>query len=384
MTNHLWVYGIIGEAPKGATDKYYSFKNLLEDLDPAADDYTVHIYSPGGDVFEGQAIYNALKNTGKNIKVLIEGVCASIATLIAATASPGMLYMNSNSQFMVHPPKFNNISGDENQLRTGADQLAQIKTLLVSVYRKRTGLPEEKVREMVNTETWMLPEVAKNLGFVDEVVESMKAVAYADYKPNNMEDKNTILAAIENLGKKISGYWKPKNESTTLADGSVITVATEDGDWTGKQVTREDGSPLEPGEYPLTDGRILVVGDGSTIAEVRETAAEDKAQDTENSDDMQYKEKFEAAEARIKELESALQATSDTKAQTEAKVKSLENKINVDMKALSEELNKIKNTTAGDQSAPVKATSPVSSGAPSEDPMKAWYKKHIFDVRNTD
>lgn len=384
MTNHLWVYGIIGEAPKGATDKYYSFKNLLEDLDPAADDYTVHIYSPGGDVFEGQAIYNALKNTGKNIKVLIEGVCASIATLIAATASPGMLYMNSNSQFMVHPPKFNNISGDENQLRTGADQLAQIKTLLVSVYRKRTGLPEEKVREMVNTETWMLPEVAKNLGFVDEVVESMKAVAYADYKPNNMEDKNTILAAIENLGKKISGYWKPKNESTTLADGSVITVATEDGDWTGKQVTREDGSPLEPGEYPLTDGRILVVGEGSTIAEVRETAAEDKAQDTENSDDMQYKEKFEAAEARIKELESALQATSDTKAQTEAKVKSLENKINVDMKALSEELNKIKNTTAGDQSAPVKATSPVNSGAPSEDPMKAWYKKNIFDVRNTD
>lgn len=380
MTSHLWVYGIIGEAPKGSSDKYYSFNNFLDELDPAAEDYTVHIYSPGGDVFEGQAIYNGLRNTGKKVKVLIEGVCASIATLIAAAADPGQLFINSNSQFMVHPPKFNNISGDANQLRTGAEQLEQIKTLLINVYRKRTGLPEQKLRELVDRETWMLPEEAKNLGFVDDVVESMKAVAYANFKINDMDNK--ILSAIEALNKKISGLWKPKNMSATLADGTVIQVDAEDGEWVGKNVTKEDGSPLEAGEYPMEDGRILVIGDGSTIAEVKEAVTDQI--EPENKEDMEYKAKYEAAEARIKELESALEARNEASNQQEVKIKTLENKINIDMKALNEELETIKKTTAGDTTPPKKAVNDASRKGAVEDPMQAWYKKNIFDVRNTD
>lgn len=378
-TGHLWVYGIIGEAPAKTTDKYYSFKDFLNELDPTAEDYTVHIYSPGGDVFEGQAIYNGLVNTGKKIKVLIEGVCASIATLIAGAASPGQLYINSNSQLMVHPPIFNNISGDEYELRTGADQLKQIKQLLVSVYRKRTGLSEDKLMELVNRTTWMLPEEAKNLGFVDEVVESMKAVAYANFK--NIDMDNKILSAIEALNKKISGLWKPKNMTATLADGTVINVDATDGDWVGKSVTLEDGSPLDPGEYPLSDGRTLVVGDQSMIAEVREAITTNQ---TDNKLDMEFKAKYEAAEARIKELESALEARNEAGNQQEIKIKTLENKINIDMKALSQELETIKKTTAGDTTLPKQAIVDAAAQGQIVDPMKAWYKKSIMDVRNTD
>lgn len=385
MTGHIWVYGIIGDMPKGANEKYYSFQDFRSELDPEATDYTVHIFSPGGDVFQGAAIYNGLKNSGKPIKVLIEGVCASIATLIAGAADPGKLIMNAQSQWMVHNPKFNNISGDSQELRTGADQLDQIKTLLINVYRKRTGLSEQALWDVLNKETWMLPEQAKELGFVDEVVESMKAVAYADLNfLTEMENKNEIIAAIESLGKKISGLWKPKNMSVTTTDNVVLVIQSEDGEVKGKKVSTEDGQEVPPGEYTLTDGTILVVGEQSVIADVK--TAEAKTE--EPAEDMKAKEELEKAQARIKELESALEATKNSAQESnalvqeeQAKVKTLENKMNGEIKNLKDELEKIKNITAGDDSKPdLGVKKGFNDGkTPVVDPMQRWFGEKFGD-----
>lgn len=400
-TAHLWVYGIIGESPADSKDKYYSFNDFRKELDPKATDYTVHIMSPGGDVFQGQAIYNGLINTGKSIKVLVEGVCASIATLIAGAADPGKLFINKNSQWMVHPPKFSNISGDSEQLRTGAEQLDQIQTLLINVYQKRTKLSEDKLKEIIDNTTWMLPEEAKSYGFVDEVLESLKAVAYADFKNIIMEDKSTILdkptflSGIENLGNRIANSiatllnGKIKNMTDTLADGTVIQVDAEDGEWVGKKVSYQDGAPLPVGDYVLASGATLVVGENSIIAEVKAAeAATDK-----KPEDMELKAKLEAAEAalvardnKIKELESALTARNDVAAKAEAKVKTFESKYVTELKQVQDELAKIKNTTVGD-------TTPVDLGVkkgfdPSapvvNDPMTAFFKQSILSKRNTD
>lgn len=390
MTCTLWIYGIIGEAPPKAADKHYSFQDFQKEFDPNADDYVVHIFSPGGDVFQGFAMYNALKNTGKSITVQINGVCASIATLIAGAASPGKLLINEQSQYLVHNPRFNNISGDANELRAGADQLDQIKTLLINVYRKRTGLSEEALWEVLNAQKTMTASQAQQLGFVDEVMESMKAVAYADVKFLKYMEQNTILQAIENLGKQIEKIWKPKNEeikqpknmTVTTTDGVVLMVMSEDGEWVGKQVSTEDGQPLPAGTYTLEGGKTLVVGENSTIAEVKEA----EAQQTEEPEDMKAKEELEKAQARIKELESALEARNNEAVQTEAKVKTLENKINVDIKNLTDELNKIKNTTAGDDSKPdLGVKKQFNDGKqPVLDPMQQWFKTNILDKRNTD
>lgn len=391
MTGNLWIYGIIGEPQKGAAEKYYSFENFRAELDPNASDYTVHLISPGGDVFEGLAIYNGLKNTGKPIKVLVEGPTASIATLIAGAADPGKLFINKNAPWLIHNPKFDRISGDAEQLRAGADQLDQIKNLLINVYQQRTKLSEEKLWDIINEGKWMPSETAKELGFVDEVVESMRAVAYANFKHITMEDKSAIIAAIDGLWNKISGYLKPapKNMTDTLADGTVIQVMTEDGDWTGKQITYQDGSPLPPGDYPLADGRILTVGENSTIAEVK--AAQAKTEET--PEDMKLKEELEAAnakataaEARIKELESALEARNDVAAKAEARVKNVETKFATDLKAVQDELTKIKNTTVGDTTPPDKGAKKGfdPDGPVVNDPMTAFFKQQVKDKRNTD
>lgn len=383
MTGHIFIYGIIGTAPKGATEKYYSFEDFQREITGDFSDYIVHIISPGGDVFQGQAIYNALVNTGKKIKVQIEGVCASIATLIAGAASPGELVMQENSQFMVHNPKFTSIGGDANQLRTGAVQLDQIKSLLISVYRQRTGMSEAELWKLYDQETWMLPAQAKQMGFVDDVVPAHRAVAFADFNNlNDMENQKTILDAIADLGKKITGLFRPKNMTETLQDGRVIMVETEDGDWTGKRVTLQEGGPLEPGEYTLASGKKFTVGPDSTITEVMEPQPTEQDQ----PEDMETKKKLEAAEARIKELESALETRNDAAAKAEARATAAEIKIKTDLKAVQDELEKIKTTTVGDHQPDRGAKLPVGSdGSPlMEDPMKSWYKKNIFDVRNTD
>jgi pyruvate-formate lyase-activating enzyme len=97
------------------------------------------------------------------------------------------------------------------------------------------------------------------------------------------------------------------------------------------------------------------------------------------------KAQLEAAQARIKELESAVATSTDVAAKAEAKAKSFENKLNVDLKAMQEQLKKFENTTAGDANPPVKATQPIPPvGAVVNDPQKDWFKRNIIDKRNTD
>lgn len=384
-SNHIWIYGIIGDKPANAREKYYSFDDFRAEFDPDASDYVVHIFSPGGDVFQGFAIHNALSNTGKKIRVEVNGVCASIATLIAGTADPGQLVMNETGQWLVHNPSFNNISGDADTLRTGAAQLDQIKTLLINSYRKRTKMAETALWEILNAGKPMTARQAQQLGFVDEVMEDMKAVAYADLKFLEDMENNIVLQAIDNLSKRLVALIKsPRNMSVTLSDGTVLMVQSEDGEWVGKQVATEQGTPLEPGEYPLSDGRILVVGEQSTISEVKEAQAKTE----EEPEDMKAKEELEKAQARIKELESALEArnTAETeaKAQVEAeraKVTTLENKMNTEIKNLQSELEKIKNITAGDDSKPdLGVKKGLNDGQPKvSDPMQEWFKQKFGD-----
>jgi hypothetical protein len=294
--------------------------------------------------------------------------------------------MNTKSQFMVHNPKITSVSGDHKELRNVAAQLERIKTQLIESWLTRTSLSEAELSQMYDNETWLTPEQAKDFGFVDEVQEVLKAVASADPKNyKHMEDKKTILNQITKMLNQLFGTEeKPalKNMTDTLSDGRVITVQSEDEDWTGKPVTLEDGSPLPPGEYTLASKKVITVGEGSTIAEVKEAPPEDNTK----TEEMEALKKLEAAEARIKELESALEAQTATATQAQAKAKSFENKLNVELPTLKAEIDKLKNTTVGDQTPPAKATKlPFGTGEKVlNDPLAAFFKNKVLDVRNTD
>jgi ATP-dependent Clp protease protease subunit len=371
MTGQIFIYGVIGRE-----NGEISFKYIKSQIQQSSDseDYEVHIISPGGDVFEGFGIYNLLKNTGKNITVKIEGLCASIATLIAGAGNN--IVMNRTAEFMVHNPHITNINGGSKQLRDVAEQLDKIKTLLIDVYQRKTGLPKEKLWELYDNETWLTAQEAQSMGFVDDVQDALKAVAKVDLKTFKMENKETWLSkAFKNL----LGLSKIKNQFTeTLQDGTIILVMSEDEDWTGKQVIYEDGTPVPAGDHVLASGKTITVDDQSIITQVTEAAPVDNKNEEE---EMQKENKIKELEAKLAEANEALakaQSTATTEAAKSAKFENRMADVEGKYLKLQEEMQK----TFGDKTEPAKGpTYKASQDQQEEDPMGQEVLKY-FRNRN--
>lgn len=202
-----------------------SLQSVKDQLDPMSTDISVHIYSPGGEVYEGYAIYNELKNQNKPITVYIEGLCASIASVIAMAGSK--VIINPMSQFMIHNPS-GGVYGDAEEMRHYAEHLDAIKGQLIQAYQTRTNLSEKELWKMLDNETWLTSEEAVQMGFADEVGQTLKAVAYfkKDMKP---EEKNDILDKIEGMFNKIDASikeaFKPKAQVDEPANDVVDVEA---------------------------------------------------------------------------------------------------------------------------------------------------------------
>jgi ATP-dependent Clp endopeptidase proteolytic subunit ClpP len=138
----------------------------------------LHIHSPGGDVFEGTAMFNLLKNHPAKVISYIDGLAASMATIIALAGTE--VRMASNALFMIHNPS-GSASGEKDEHLKAADLLSKIEGIMSDLYEKKTGLKPERIRKMMAEETWLTANEALALGFVDKVVESnMKAAAAFD------------------------------------------------------------------------------------------------------------------------------------------------------------------------------------------------------------
>jgi ATP-dependent protease ClpP protease subunit len=221
MEGHIYIYQEIGGA--GVTARAIQ-RELARMTD--AQEVTVHISSPGGEVYEGYTIYNLLKNSGKKINVKIEGLCASIATLIAMAGDS--ITMTPLSEFMIHNPS-GAIEGDARAMKDAATQLDAIKKTLVKAYKKRTKLSEAELWEMMDKETYLSPKEAIKLGFVDSQTERLKAVAYLDItkKTNKMSKLEQLIAKVDTLIKN-TGISKIKNLETSLDNGTPIMIEGEE------------------------------------------------------------------------------------------------------------------------------------------------------------
>ena len=141
----------------------------------------LHINSPGGNVFEGIAIYNMLKQSKMHINVYVDALAASIASVIAMSGDA--IFMPKNSMLMIHNP-MTDVAGNAKQLRKAADTLDQIGQLSVETYAQKCGkkVTKQEIQQLMDDETWLSADKAVELGFADEVLEADKAVACIDGK----------------------------------------------------------------------------------------------------------------------------------------------------------------------------------------------------------
>ena len=142
-----------------------AFLDELKALGPVAE-LTVRINSPGGSVFDGVAIYNALKRHDAAITVWIDGIAASIASMIAMAGDE--VVMPENAMLVLHDPS-GLVAGTAADMRAMAEALDRMKAGMVAAYRDKSGRDDAEIEALMRDETWLSAQEAVALGLADRV-----------------------------------------------------------------------------------------------------------------------------------------------------------------------------------------------------------------------
>lgn len=187
-TSTLTIYGDIGESWWGDST---SAKDIEEALKATtASEITVRLNSPGGDVFDGIAIYNQLKNHSAKVIVQVDGLAASAASLIAMAADE--LIMNTGSMLMIHEAS-TWAWGTKHDIRKTLNALEGIDKSIADIYMTRFQGERSEIETMISNETWFTASEAVEFGLADQVNEVVE-----EEEIDAEEFKNSILAKFRN------------------------------------------------------------------------------------------------------------------------------------------------------------------------------------------
>ena len=126
----------------------------------------LHLNSPGGDAFAGVAIYNLLKSCGKPVSVMVDGLAASAASIVAMAGDT--ITMNTGSMLMIHEAQ-SMAFGNADDMRKMAETLTTVTSGIADIYVARTGLKKSDILDMQNVETWMTADEAVEMGFATKI-----------------------------------------------------------------------------------------------------------------------------------------------------------------------------------------------------------------------
>lgn len=308
MNYDIYIDGFIGQSD--FFTEGFSAKTLREKLASAptgVDELTVHINSGGGSVLEGFAIHDALKNTGFKVNTSVEGLCGSIATIVAqSNSNGGKRTMNKNSEYFIHNPYWTPDSPtpmEASDLTALATSLQENETRIAEFYSSVTGKEVSFIKEKMASTTSFSSNEAKEFGFVDEVIGDVKAFQkhlinaggkeyrFAAFVNSNIKNNNMdILKSLTEFENRITALLKPKfkNETTKTSEGvdvyfegelavgsklftdEALTVPAPDGVHTvgEKKYTVKDG-------VVTSEEEVAAVADAATLqAEVDKLKAQ--------------------------------------------------------------------------------------------------------------
>jgi ATP-dependent protease ClpP protease subunit len=188
------------------------------------------INSPGGDVFDGMSLYNAFANHPGGVTVRIEGLAASIASIVSMGGKKVEAYQNT--MLMVHNA-WTVIGGDHNAMREIADIIEKISGQMQDVYTGKTKSGKKEMKAMMDEETWLTAKEAEAKGFIDTVLTSGKGAkgqfdlsVYANVPDDLLEDRELTERDAERALRD-AGFSRHKAKAL-LAGRSQDTEGAED------------------------------------------------------------------------------------------------------------------------------------------------------------
>lgn len=192
-------------------------KSFIDEVKAIPTDKSVllRINSPGGSVIDGLAIYDAISRMPQKVTTRIEGMAASMASVIALAGDE--VTMSENSLYMIHNV-WGGETGESTDLRKAADLMDKMGDRLVSIYMSKTGESEEQIRAWMDEETWFDSSEAVKAGFIDKIEEPIKLAARFDINKYDYKNKALVNNLFNNIKKESKMEKEFDNLKTFIAD----------------------------------------------------------------------------------------------------------------------------------------------------------------------
>ena len=256
---------------------YEDVDKFCESIPEDDNEIDIRIFCNGGSCMEGWAMYDRLRQTGKDITVTVEGKAASMATVIMMAANKEKRRCYQNASLCVHNPWMDAYylgQATADDLQRAADNLREEQNRILDLYVERCGCDRDEMQALMDEDKYIDPERAKELGLVGEILQPIsasKSLFYEQIKnaKNIMEqtDKDNVQVSKSWLDKVLAFFGKKKPEDVTFdmtlnsADGTQITIEREEGD---PQV----GDKASPdGRWLMPDGKTIVI-EGGKITDI--------------------------------------------------------------------------------------------------------------------
>lgn len=201
----LTIYGDIGESWWGDSVSASQIERTLKDI--TSNTIHVHLNSGGGDVFDGIAIYNQLKNHSAKIVIHVEGLAASAASLILMAADEAIIY--TGAMVMIHEAS-TYAWGTKTDIQKTLNALDGIDKSITDIYMTKYLGERSEIETMINNETWFTADEVVEIGLADKV-NNEKAEDEEKEELSAEEFKNSILTRFRNKQKNHLQATENKN-----------------------------------------------------------------------------------------------------------------------------------------------------------------------------
>jgi ATP-dependent Clp endopeptidase proteolytic subunit ClpP len=222
LNNEILLYGIVDAWEVRALDLIAALAELRH-----LDTITVRINSPGGSVYEGLAIYDALRMSGRRVVVRVDALAGSIASIIAMAGDE--IVMAEDARLMIHNP-WSYAQGESEDLRKLADELDSIRDRLIAIYRRKaTTLTRAQLIAFMDAETFFSAQEAVELGFCDRIDVPLKAAALAPDAIRNRKIDYFLAPASTKNPASSSNAAQAANSGTTMTLNQSTGTAPQNG-----------------------------------------------------------------------------------------------------------------------------------------------------------
>lgn len=210
----------------------YTLKDALQAVDTP--NLTVRINSRGGLVEEGLAIYSLLSEFKGKVKTIVDGWACSAASVIFMAGEERVV--PENGILMIHNA-WSSATGDSKVMKKASEDLEKITQPSINIYVKKTGLAEEKIKEMMDRTEWITSKEAYELGFSTTQTRKSEAMQYVetdfvfDLVMKNKELQNTIEEKAKQMADEIIKQKLGEHQEDEQSEGNNENMIREDA-WT--------------------------------------------------------------------------------------------------------------------------------------------------------